>query len=181
MASESERLIRLISELLRLARADARQSLPAEVVPIEPLIDDVCRQARRLEPERSIRGTSPPAVSVLANRDGLKQVLLALVDNALSHTLGPIEVSADVVGNTVRLGIRDSGPGIAADELPHVFERFYRGRKSVTSARAGLGLGLPIAKSLVEAQGGIITVDSDESRGSDFTVALPRAAGVPPV
>jgi two-component system OmpR family sensor kinase len=175
MSSESERLIRLVNDLLRLARADARQSLRAEVIPIEHLIEDVCRQARLLDPQRSISCAAPPDVEALADRDGLKQVLLILVDNALKHTEGPVVVGAVAGDGRVRIRVEDAGPGIPPGELPHVFDRFYRGHASGSGHAEGLGLGLPIAKALIEAQGGAIEVRSDVSRGSRFAITLPLA------
>ncbi len=174
MVEESDRLIRLVNDLLRLARAGSRQALSGEVVSVCPLIRDVCRQARLLDPERGITCADLPDVAVRADRDGLKQVLLILVDNALRHTGGPISVSADTGDARVTLRVRDSGPGIDPDVLPHIFERFYRGQASAAGTDAGLGLGLPIAKALIEAQNGTITVESDVALGSAFAVALPR-------
>jgi signal transduction histidine kinase len=175
MASESERLIRLVSDLLRLARADARQSLRTEIVPVAPLLDDLCRQARLLDPDRSISCACQSDADVLADRDGLKQVLLILVDNALKHTSGTVEVTARVGDDTLTIDVRDSGPGIPPDELPHVFDRFYRGDYDAEGQPPGLGLGLPIAKALIEAQGGGIDLASDVVDGSRFSVSLPLA------
>ena len=175
MASESERLIRLVNDLLRLARADARQSLGAEAVAVKPLIQDVCRQAHLLGPDRSVDSSALPDVAALADRDGLKQVLLILIDNALKHTQGPIKVGVSVDDSRVRIGIQDAGPGIPPDELRRVFDRFYRGQADGSRDRAGLGLGLPIAKALIEAQGGTIEVESDLFHGSRFSITLPLA------
>jgi len=175
MSSESERMIRLVNDLLRLARADARQSLRAEVISIEPLIEDVCRQARLLDPARSISCGPLPDVDALADRDGLKQILLILVDNALKHTKGPIAVGVSSGEGRVSIRVEDTGPGIPAGELPHVFDRFYRGHASGSGQAKGLGLGLPIAKALIEAQGGAIEIQSDVSRGSLFSISLPLA------
>jgi two-component system OmpR family sensor kinase len=114
-------------------------------------------------------------VLVLGDRDTLKQVLLILVDNALVHTTPEttLDMAASVTEGRVAISVRDSGPGIAPDALPHIFERFYRGQLSRTGA--GAGLGLSIAKELIEAQGGTIIVESQVGRGSVFTVTLPQA------
>ena len=177
MGEESDRLIRLVNGLLRLARADARQALRSEVVPVVPLAEDVCRQATILDSERSITLGSLPDVAVLADRDGLKQVILILIDNAVKHTMGPITISGEAGRDRVTLRVRDSGPGVGPAVLPYIFKRFYRVEPSLAGAEVGLGLGLAIAKSLVEAQGGTIAVESDVARGSTFSVTLPKAPG----
>ena len=172
MGSESKRLIRLVNDLLSLARADARRSLHSEAVAIKPLIEEVCRQARLLAPEREIDCSAPPDVSVIGQADALKQVLLILLDNALKHGDGPITVTSEALEGGVAVSVRDSGPGIEPESVPHIFERFATGNE----ANEGIGLGLAIAKSLVGAQGGTIRVDSQVGEGSVFAVTLPEAA-----
>lgn len=180
LVEESDRLIRLVNDLLTLARADARQPLRSEPVPVRPLIEEVCRQARLLAPDRSITCNPLPDAAVLGDQDALKQVLLILMDNALKHTAGVIGVSAEAVDECVAMSVNDSGPGIEPDVLPHIFERFYHGRsasdRASGGADSGIGLGLAIARALVEAQGGTITVESQVEQGSTFTVSLPQAA-----
>jgi signal transduction histidine kinase len=184
MAEESDRLIRLVNDLLMLAHAESGRLLRSETVRISPLLDEVRRQARLLDPERKITCTSSPDAAAIGDPDALKQVLLSLVDNALKHTTGPITVtvtdddqtaSEEIKGPSVSIAVRDSGPGIDPAVLPHVFERFYRGDGA--HAPPGLGLGLPIAKALVEAQGGAIAVESEAGQGSVFTVTMPRREG----
>jgi signal transduction histidine kinase len=172
---EVDRLIRLVNQLLVLARADAGQKLRSAPILVRPLIEDVCRQAKLLTPRTLVQCESPADVMVQGDRDALKQVLLILVDNALVHTpVGtPVTLAISVAGEQVSFSVRDSGPGIVADVLPHLFERFYRGQASRTGR--GAGLGLSIAKELVEAQGGTITVESQPGQGSVFTVILPAA------
>ena len=172
---EVERLIRLVHQLLVLARVDAGQSLQSAPLPIKPLLEDVCRQARLLAPQRTILCEPPPDVLVLGDRDTLKQVFLILLDNALAHmSLGAtIEMTVVTAKGLVVISVRDTGVGIAPDALPHIFERFYRGQ--VSRSGAGTGLGLSIAKELVEAQEGTITVESKVGQGSVFTVTLPQA------
>jgi signal transduction histidine kinase len=174
MSSESRRLIRLLTHLLTLARADARRPLQCEPVRIKPIIEDVCRQARVLEPDRGIACDLVPDVAVLGEEDALRQVLLILLDNALKHTDGAIMVATRVTDERVAISVHDSGPGIESELRPHLFERFSRGKASV--AEAGTGLGLAIAKALVETQDGTIAIDSQEGQGSVFTVTLPRIA-----
>jgi signal transduction histidine kinase len=180
MVGESDRLIRLVGDLLTLARAEAGRLLQSEPVAVRPLIEDVCRQARLLDPQRAITCDDLPDVLVVADRDALKQVLLILMDNALTHTTGPITVSATTADPTslkdtpgIAISICDAGPGIDPETLSHVFERFYRGQEARTSA--GIGLGLPIAKALVEAQDGTLVLESQSGRSTTATITLPAS------
>lgn len=175
MTEESERMSRLVDDLLTLARADAGRQLQVVPVALAPLLDDLARQARLLAPERSI-GYAPPAdagVQVRANRDALKQIALILLDNALKHTPSgaAIELSATIEEGQAAIAVRDTGPGIAPDIRAHLFERFYRA--DIARTRGGTGLGLAIAKALTEAQGGTIAAESRPGQGSVFIVRLP--------
>jgi signal transduction histidine kinase len=186
MASESQRLIRLVNDLLALARADARRPLESMPVLVKPLVEEVCRQARLLDPDRVIACDAPSDAAVLGQADALKQILLILLDNALKHTSEAIRVTGEVLNGHVTVSVRDSGPGIPTELLPHLFERFSRGRVdegtgagASTGAGEGTGLGLSIAKALAEAQGGTFTVESQVGKGSVFSVTL-SAATAPP-
>ena len=108
---------------------------------------------------------------MVGDRDALKQVLLILMDNALKHTSGTVAVTTAVADKHVAIRVHDDGSGIDPDVLAHVFERFYRGADA--RSKPGIGLGLPIAKALVEAQDGTITVESEAGQGSVFTVTMP--------
>jgi signal transduction histidine kinase len=175
MADETDRLIRLVNDLLMLARADAGRLWRNEPVLIKPLIEDLCRQAQLLEPERRIHCEDILDLAVVANRDALKQVLLILLDNALKFTPvdGEVRFTTAVDADRVFIALCDTGPGIAPAALPHIFERFYRGDSSRTGA--GAGLGLSIAKTLMDAQHGTISVESAAGRGSVFNISLPQA------
>lgn len=172
---EAERLIRLINQLLVLARADAGRPLRQDPLPIRPLLEDSCRQSRLIDPKKTITCEAPPDAAVLGDRDALKQVMLILLDNALVHTPpgATVNVESAVTDGRVSISVRDTGAGISPQLLPHIFERFYRGE--VSRKGPGTGLGLSIAKELVEAQGGGLTVESQVGQGSTFTVTLPRA------
>jgi signal transduction histidine kinase len=173
---EVERMIRLVSQLLTLARADAGQVLGHEPVALAPLMEDVCRQARLISPDSKILYEPPPdGATVIGDKDALKQVLLILIDNAHVHTAPGtvIGLSAGVSGTWAYIRVRDDGPGIAADVLPHIFERFYRG--DAPHSGTGAGLGLAIARELVEGQDGTISVESQAGQGTVFSVTLPRA------
>ncbi|MBI5652166.1 MAG: HAMP domain-containing histidine kinase [Chloroflexi bacterium] len=171
---ETERLIRLVNQLLVLARADAGHTLRRESVALAPLIEDVCRQCKSLAPDRAIQIDVVRDASVIGDRDALKQVLLILVDNALAHTPAhaAIALTSASTDTRVSIAVRDTGPGIALEILPHIFERFFRA--DLSRSRGGAGLGLSIAKELIEAQGGTLNVASQIGNGSTFTVALPR-------
>jgi signal transduction histidine kinase len=175
MTEESERMSRLVDDLLTLARADAGRQLQVAPVALAPLLDDLARQARLLAPERSFtyRPPADTAVFVRANRDALKQIALILLDNALKHTPpgAAIELSATLEAGQAAIAVRDTGPGLPPDA--HLFERFYRA--DVARTRGGTGLGLAIAKALTEAQGGTIAAESRPGQGSLFTVRLPLA------
>lgn len=173
---ESERMIRLVNDLLLLARADAGRSVTLQPVVLGDVIDEVCRQVRGLAPDREVSCEDSKEVVALADRDALKQVLLILLDNAVKFT-GPggrIEVSMSSSGDKASVSVQDNGTGISEEDLPHIFERFYQSDSSRTDA--GLGLGLAIAAQLVEAQGGTLTVRSTQGEGSTFTLCLPKTA-----
>jgi len=172
MVDESDRLIRLVNGLLMLARADAGQQMKREHVQVKPLLEDVCRQARLLHPDRAILYLSPVDTTVFADRDALKQILLILLDNALKYSAGNVTVTISVQDRQLMISVRDAGPGMSPQMRDRIFDRFYRGDAARTPP--GFGLGLPIAKVLVEAQGGTITVESQAERGSVFTIMLPR-------
>jgi signal transduction histidine kinase len=173
VTEESDRLIRLVNDLLALAHAESGRQMRSETVQIKSLVEDVCRQARLLDPERAIVCDDVRNVAVLGDQDALRQVLLILMDNALKHTSGAITVATQAIDEQVAIRVRDAGPGIAPETLSHIFERFCRGE--TTSTESNIGLGLAIARALVEAQGGTITVESQLERGSMFTVTLPQA------
>ena len=174
-AEEVDRLIRLVTQLFVLACADACQTLRRDPIPVSALIQDVCRQAKLLDTRTEIRCNTSSETEIRGDRDALKQVLLILVDNAVAHTPAGTAVilTAATAGEQVCLSVTDHGPGIAADVLPHIFERFYRGETSRTGG--GAGLWLAIAKELIEAQGGALTVESQPGQGSVFTITLPLA------
>ena len=176
MADETDRLIRLVNDLLVLARADAGRQLRKEPVPIKPMIEELCRSARRLAPDRRITCDDLPDQAVVGSADAIKQVLLILIDNALKFTPrdGLVAIGMRVSREHVAVYVRDTGPGIPPQTLPHIFERFYRGDGSRTGG--GAGLGLAIARTLVEAQQGTLAVESVVGHGSTFTMTLPRAA-----
>ncbi len=174
MVDESDRLIRLVNELLLLARADAGRSLAKEALDASAVLEETCRQARQLDSQRQINLDVPENLSILGDRDAFKQVALILLDNALKHSSGNINVTAKQMGKQVEIRVQDFGEGISAEKLEHVFDRFYRGDD--TSTIPGFGLGLPIAKTLVEAQDGEIILESEVGKGSTVILRFHVAA-----
>jgi signal transduction histidine kinase len=134
-------------------------------------------------PETQRRGISlwvepsPALPAVEADPGRMAQVMENLVNNALCYTPqgGEISLSVEADGNTVKLRVRDNGAGIAPEDLPFVFDRFYRADESLQRSGTESGLGLAIAKSIVEAHGGSISVESVLGQGTTFTVTLPAA------
>jgi signal transduction histidine kinase len=168
LIDETERVSRLVDDLLTLASADAGRPLQQLRVPVAPLLDILCRQAAVLAPDRTLFCHSEPDLAVIGDSNALKQVLLILLDNALT-----VSVTAAVQGPDVAIAVQDSGPGIAPDLLPRIFERFAQGDEA--RAAQGSGLGLAIAKALVDGQRGTLTVETRLGAGSRFTVTLPCA------
>lgn len=174
MVDESDRLIRLVNDLLQLARADAGRSLARETVDVSAVLSETCRQASQLDTDREIQLEAAKDISILGDRDALKQVLLILLDNALKHSTGRVNVSAQKQDRKIEIRIQDFGEGIPPETLEHVFDRFYRGEDA--SAIPGFGLGLPIAKTLVEGIGGEIQMESEVGKGSRVTMRFPSTS-----
>jgi two-component system, OmpR family, sensor histidine kinase CiaH len=180
---EVGRLERLAGDLLTLARSD-RDGLELAVAPLDlgALAAAVVRRAEPLAQSRGValgfRGEAPPPV-VEADPDRLEQVLLILLDNALRYTPtgGRVDVRVRREGDGAAVEVADTGIGISAQHLPRVFERFYRADPARTRRDGGAGLGLPIARTVVEAHGGRLTLDSTPGAGTRAVVSLP---GAPP-
>ncbi len=129
--------------------------------------------AQAAEKSLQLTGAAPAAATAWCDRERTLQVLSNLLGNAVKFTPegGTITVGADILSTEVRLFVRDTGPGIPADDLLHVFDRYWQAKRS---DRRGIGLGLPISKGLVEAQGGKLWVESELGRGTTFFFTLPR-------
>ncbi len=173
MVDESDRLIRLVNDLLLLARADAGRSLEKQLLAIQPVLEETIRQAHQLDARRQINLEIATDYTILGDRDAFKQVMLILLDNALKHSDGDISVAANQVDKRVEVRVQDQGEGIAPDTLEHVFDRFYRGDEH--SITPGFGLGLPIAKALIEGMGGEIAIESELGEGSMIVIRLSAA------
>jgi two-component system OmpR family sensor kinase len=181
--SEVDRLTRLVGDLLLLAQAESgKLPLDRRIVELDTVLLEVLHQMRVLARNRlNMRLGDIDQVLVCGDQDRLKQVLVNLVGNAIQYTPdgGEVIVGLGKVENQAKLTVSDTGPGIPAEDLPHVFERFYRGEKSRTRGRdgKGFGLGLSIAYWIVRNHGGRIEVDSKEGLGTTFCVWLPLAQG----
>jgi signal transduction histidine kinase len=175
---EAERLGRLLGDLLQLARFDSGRA-PAALGPValSDLVAEAVEQVRRLELARGLElaAAAEPHLWVRGDTGRLRQLALILLDNALKHTPpgGRVEASVRAERGWARLAVADTGCGIAAEHLPHLFERFYRVDRARARGAGGAGLGLAIARELVEQHGGRIGVESAPGRGSTFAVWLP--------
>ena len=178
--SEVARLNRLVSDLLLLARADGGEELILQPVELDTLLLDVFRQGHVLLrasnlPLRLRLGHEDQA-TIVGDPDRLKQLFLNLVDNAIKYTQeGEVILSLwkDEQAREVRVSVEDTGIGIAAEAQPLLFHRFYRADKARSRQLGGTGLGLAIVQWIVKAHNGTIRVESEEGKGSTFTITLP--------
>lgn len=181
--TEVDRLTRLVGDLLLLAQAESGQ-VPFDMVPVQldEVLLEVYQQMHILTGERlKLELRTIDQIAVKGDRDRLKQVFLNLIGNAIQYTPtgGEISLALSLVDEEAYLTVSDSGPGIPAEDLPHIFERFYRGEKSRTrSSKGGFGLGLSIAYWIVRNHQGEMEVKSQEGKGTTFTVRLPLLAEV---
>ncbi len=163
MVGESDRMIRLVNELLRLAHADAGRNLQNIEVRIFPIIEETCRQMQKIAISRKVDWVCSDDLIICGDPDAFKQILLILLDNSVKHSSGDINVSAYSAEGQIFIEVTDSGKGIKQEDLSHVFDRFFRAEEE--STKNGFGLGLPIAKSLTEGMGGSIKIDSQSGKG----------------
>ena len=185
MYGEALQLQNLVEDLRTLSMADAGQlRLQRETVSGADLLQGARQAFLPLAEQAGVTlevaiEEPPPRLHVDPSR--VRQVLANLIGNALQHTSpgGHVRLGARLEGATAVLSVADDGAGIPADALPHIFERFYRVDASRSEGGSGSGLGLPIARSLVEAHGGAIAAESEPGRGSTITVRLPAAPATP--
>jgi two-component system OmpR family sensor kinase len=183
IASETKHMTRLIGDLLMLAQADAGE-LPIlqENVELDTLVLDAYNRARVLDQNGATveLGRFEP-VRVSGDEDRLKQLVLNLVSNAVKYTPaeGRVTLSVWPEGNKALIAVADTGEGIPPEDLPHIFDRFYRVDKARARKQGGAGLGLSIAQWIAESHGGRIAVESAPGVGTTFTVRLPRLIAPP--
>lgn len=181
--SEVDRLSRMVGDLLLLAQAESgKLPLDFRQVELDTLLLEVLQQSKVLAHDKiSLRVGDIDQVLVCGDRDRLKQVFINLVSNAIKYTPkgGQVVVSVGKTNNRARVTVTDNGPGIPPEDLPHIFERFYRTERSRTRSQdgKGFGLGLSIAYWIVRNHQGYIDVASKIGEGTTFTVWLPLAEG----
>ena len=175
IVGEVDRLTALVDDLLVLGKAES-ESVELRDCNLSEIVEEVVVQ---LTPKALVRGlelelVAGTSVMVAAHAPQIRQVFLNLIDNAINYTAeGAVRVMVGEADGQAKVDVQDSGIGIPSEDLPRIFERFYRVDKSRSRSSGGTGLGLSIVKHLVEAHGGSVSVQSALHRGSTFTVRLP--------
>ena len=181
IGSEAERLSRITEDLLRLTRLDSNQMDQPEVVEVVPVLEQVMRMMSLLAQEKGTELTCQTGgdCRVLATKGEVHQVIYNLTDNAVKYSgsHGSVRVELRRDGNDVVLTVADNGPGIPEEDLPRVFERFYRVDKARSRAAGGTGLGLSIVQDTVTKRGGTVSAANRPEGGAVFTVRWPAAEG----
>jgi heavy metal sensor kinase len=184
--AESEQTTKLVDGLLFLARADSRtDSLQLAPVNVVDTLREAVAQGQKLASEKGVSVESDlprAAIEVSADSQALRGLFLILIDNAVKYTPsgGTVSVALRAVDGLVTATVKDSGIGIAEQDLPHIFDRFWRADKARSRETGGVGLGLSIARRIAERHGGEISVTSQPGRGATFCVRLQaRGNGIP--
>ena len=178
VTGEAERMSAIVNDLLLLSKLDRGAQLDRQMLDLSTLLDDAANDALAVQPGRSITVTTLRPLQCAADEDRLRQVIGALVHNALVHT--PTDTSIELLGTSIdgaiEVTVVDHGPGMDEHTAAHAFERFFRGDKSRTRQSGGSGLGLAIAQSIVHAHGGNIRLETAPEQGCTFRVTLPSGA-----
>jgi len=184
ISDEAKRMSRLVSDLLSLARADAGYQMDKTDVALLPVVEEVARRAQLLP--RTVELRLDESLSTFAdihvhgNEDYLRQLIFIFIENAFKYTPeGYVELQAIRVSDQAGLIVKDTGIGLDKEEVPHIFERFYRADES-RGKTAGTGLGLSIAKWIIDEHGGSIEVKTRLGEGTTFVIWLPIAYAGPP-
>jgi signal transduction histidine kinase len=178
IGTEVERTSKLVEDLLLLARGDGALGADRERFDVAPIACETKEIAEAMATghDLTIRNEITEPIYVLGDPDHTRRVLLNLATNAVRYTeRGSVTIGVVPEGHRIGITLRDTGDGIPPEDLPRVFDRFYRVEKSRSRAHGGVGLGLAIARMLTELQGGTITVESAPGEGSTFVVWLPSA------
>ena len=179
---EIARLTQIVNQLLEISRLEAGQATKeVAIVNLGELILSTAEQMRLLADEKSIHVEYliSSEVNVEGNASLLKQIVVNLLDNAIKYTGsgGTVELLVEIQGTKAVLEVRDTGIGIPAEALPHICNRFFRADKARTRNSGGAGLGLAIVKSICGAQGGELSIFSNEGKGTRVRIEMPRASG----
>jgi two-component system heavy metal sensor histidine kinase CusS len=177
-AAECERLSAIIDNLLFLARADAaEEQINRSTFNGRAALEKIASFYQALAEDRHVAINCDGDADVFADPILFNRAISNLVDNALRFTAegGKIQISIATSDGSTEVSVRDSGSGIAAEHLPHVFDRFYRGDKSRSSA--GTGLGLSLVKSIVDLHHGSVSIESESDRGTTVTLTFPSQSG----
>jgi signal transduction histidine kinase len=185
LETQAHSLGRLVKQLLDVSRFEAGVAkLEPRRIGLDSFVRDLGSTfdvlARQREIEFHCTTSGAPPEGVFWDQDRMNEVLGNLLSNAFKFTPrgGRVELEVEAEGDTVTIEVRDTGPGIPADQLPHIFEKFFQADNQHRAAHKGTGLGLAIAKEIVEAHKGTITADSTPGVGTTFTITLPvRVAG----
>jgi two-component system OmpR family sensor kinase len=173
---ESERMSKLVEDLLLLARLDEGPALQQELVDLSDVVVEAVETAHTLEPSRSIDTRLEPA-EVIGDHDRLRQVLDNLFANVRAHTdpHASVRIALETSDGAAHLTFSDTGPGMPPDAAAQIFERFYRADPSRARTAGGAGLGLSIVEAVVDAHGGTIEARSRAGEGTSFEITLPLA------
>jgi heavy metal sensor kinase len=181
--AEAERTTRLIDSLLLLARADAGEGgLQHELIDVSTVVREAVAQGQSLAAEKQIdlaANLGSNANAVRGDGEALRRLFFILIDNAIKYTAdgGRVQVQLEALDGYAAVKVTDSGIGISESDVPHIFDRFWRADKVRSRGTGGAGLGLAIARWIVEQHRGSIEVQSESGRGSTFTVTIPLADG----
>jgi two-component system phosphate regulon sensor histidine kinase PhoR len=173
----AQHLEMLVSDLLKLARLESEVPTDRDAIDLKPMIEDVIASRRNAIHEREVQIVLEcPEIQIHTDRSRLYTALANLIDNAIHYNKpgGEVRINAEIEDGYLFLAVVDTGQGIPSEELPRIFERFYRVDKSRGRDSGGTGLGLSIVKHAIESQGGTISVTSRLGTGSAFTIRLPQ-------
>jgi two-component system, OmpR family, sensor kinase len=176
LREEAVRMSKMVAELLTLARADVGQEMAMDVVNVAGMIKQIETEIHMWEKKAEISFKSDVPLRIWGNADLFKQLLLIMVENALKYTPegGKVFVSAWEESEQVTIVVEDTGIGIKEEELPFLFKRFFRTSSARMHSPEGVGLGLTIAKLIVDQHQGTISIKSEPGKGSSFCVKLPK-------
>ncbi|MFT4036957.1 MAG: ATP-binding protein [Thermomicrobiales bacterium] len=188
--AESDRMRRLLDDLLLMARTDSNAETglaplsQTGPIRVDLIAQDAVRSASAMAQGQRVELEAPRPATITGDADRIRQLIMILLDNALRHTPPAGEVRVAVAAGAdgaVRIAVRDSGEGISAEHLPHIFERFYRADGARGRSSGGTGLGLAIARAICSAHGGDISAASSPGNGSTFVATLPVSGAETPV